>query len=81
MIGLLVTNVGLLQDGNVYQLTLGCQVLFYVLGMAGLAAEKLEVRLPLASQVFSFLVANAGFFLGVFKALTGYQVTRYGNRG
>lgn len=58
-----------------------CQVVFYAAGIAGFAAYIKNLRIPLASQVFSFLIANAGFFLGVIKSFSRDGVTIYKTTG
>jgi hypothetical protein len=40
-------------------------------------AEMHKIKIPLTSQVFSFLLANCGFFVGVCKAVIGKKITFY----
>jgi cellulose synthase/poly-beta-1,6-N-acetylglucosamine synthase-like glycosyltransferase len=80
MITLFIVNFFLLNEGCFYRVTFFCQLGFYLLGFVGLIAEKNSFRLPIASQIFSFILANAGFFLGVLKALLGQKVTSYKNQ-
>ncbi len=79
MLLLLATNCFLFSCGFFYRVFFCMQAAFYGLGAIGYAGEKGKVRLPVASQVFSFLLANAGFFLGVLKAAGGRKVTFYEN--
>ncbi len=79
MLTALFTNIFLLGENTFYLLSGIAQGLFYVLGAAGFIGELCKVRIPVASQIFSFLLANAGFFLGVLKAISGKHVTSYKN--
>jgi hypothetical protein len=81
MIILYVSNVFLLDRGMWYHATFYGQSLFYALGVFGLVAEWRGRRIPVASQIFSFLRANAGFFLGVAKAALGQHITAYRQKG
>lgn len=44
---------------------------FYLLGLLGWLAETRGKKVPLASTIFSFLLAQAGFLLGVIIAISG----------
>ena len=81
MLLLFAANCFLLPEGRFYTGFFYMQTAFYCLGIIGYAAEKIRVRIPVAGQVFSFLLANAGFFLGVLKAAGGRKVTSYRNTG
>lgn len=50
---------------------------FYLIGLIGWQVEFMGLRVPVAKTVFSFLLANIGFFVGVVKAVGGYRVSRY----
>ncbi len=82
MLLLLAANCFLFTEGFFYSAFFYLQAAFYCLGAIGYMAEKNKkrVRIPLAAQVFSFLLANAGFFLGVLKAAGGGKVTCYRNK-
>ncbi|RMH20509.1 MAG: glycosyltransferase [Gammaproteobacteria bacterium] len=73
MIVVFISNFFLLQDGVLYQVAVGIQVLFYLLAVLGL----MKVPVPLAAQVYSFCLANAGFMVGVLKALAGRVPAAY----
>ena len=73
------TNIFLRGENAFFYLAASVQVLFYVLGLIGFLAELLKFRIPVASQIFSFLLANVGFLLGVLKAVCGKDVTSYKN--
>ena len=79
MLGALFSNLILLNVNRFFFLSGIVQCLFYLLSLLGLLGEKLRVYIPIASQIFSFTLANAGFFLGVLKAATGRYVTSYSN--
>lgn len=79
LIILFFSNLVLLPQGYFYRFTFYCQVVFYFLGLIGLVAERQRRSIPLASPIFSFLLANLGFFLGVFKAIVGKMETSYEN--
>lgn len=79
MLAALLSNIFLVNESVFYLLTAGAQVLFYSLGVVGFLAELLKFRIPVASQIFSFLLANLGFLLGVLKAVSGKHVTSYKN--
>ncbi len=53
------------------------QVLLVLLGGLGLILEVSGRRLFPASQVFSFIVANIGFFLGMLTAICGIRISKY----
>lgn len=76
---LLVCSISLclLLTENLYQLLFACMVLFYALSALGWLGEKAGKNIPGASQGFGFLLANAGFFVGVLKALSGSRIVTY----
>lgn len=80
MLLLLLTNLFLLGHNSFYRFSLSLQILFYLLGVIGFIASKNNRRIPLASQVFNFILANFGFFLGVLKAIFGKKITSYENK-
>lgn len=51
--------------------------LFYLAGVLGWISERYGFRLPLVRTVFSFLLANAGFLVGVVLALARKRVVAY----
>jgi cellulose synthase/poly-beta-1,6-N-acetylglucosamine synthase-like glycosyltransferase len=77
LIILFSSNLFLINAGAFYLLTFGLQLLFYGLGTLGYLAERQNRRIPVGSQIFSFLLANLGFFLGVLKAIKGQAITAY----
>lgn len=71
MIGSFLSNLYLLNDGIVYQITFAGQIVFYTLAILGLVGELLKRRIVFASTIFSFCVANIGMGIGVIKGLLG----------
>ncbi len=55
---------------------------FYFLGLVGWLAQARGIRVPVASLVYSFCLANLGFLVGVTRALMGGSIVSYptGNR-
>jgi hypothetical protein len=54
-----------------------CMALFYLAGLLGWLSVKAGIRLPLVRTVFSFLLANTGFMVGVLKALARRKIMAY----
>jgi cellulose synthase/poly-beta-1,6-N-acetylglucosamine synthase-like glycosyltransferase len=79
LILLLASNCLLLRAGWEVDLLLAFQGAFYGLGALGYVAHRRGRTVPIASQVFSFLLANLGFLLGVLGAAHGQQITVYRN--
>ena len=52
-------------------------VAFYAVGMIGWLAEVRGKRVPLVRTVYSFLLAQLGFLIGVWKAIRGVNITAY----
>jgi hypothetical protein len=50
--------------------------LFY--GIIGFITEKIHI--PTDSQIFSFLLANTGFFMGVLNTVLGKRIISYKNK-
>lgn len=59
------------------QVILGFLLIFYFGALIGWLAYKLGWKVPLASSLYSFLVANIGFFVGVSLALLGRRLCKY----
>jgi len=77
MISFFIANLFLIYQSSFYLLTFLLQLLFYSLGILGFIFERHNWRLPVASQIFNFLLANLGFLLGVWGALKGQTITAY----
>jgi predicted membrane-bound dolichyl-phosphate-mannose-protein mannosyltransferase len=52
-------------------------VLAALLALLGWLAERRGITLPLASTAYSFALANAGFAMGVVKAVLGHRIVSY----
>lgn len=52
-------------------------MLFYLAGVLGWLSVRASFRLPLVRTIFSFLLANAGFMVGVSKALAKKKIIAY----
>lgn len=80
LIALLASNCLRVRAGWPFDVLLCLQGIFYGLGAVGYVAHRHARTVPVASQVFSFLVANLGFLLGVLGAVRGRQITTYQNQ-
>ena len=60
-----------------YAVLAGLTLLGYVGAGIGWAAGRRNLRVPVAGQLYSFCLANAGFAIGVCKALMGHRVVTY----
>lgn len=72
-----IANLPLKNAYSFYRFIFYTQISFYGLGFLGYICYKRNFRLPVASQIFSFLLANTGFFVGVLKALQGQKILSY----
>jgi cellulose synthase/poly-beta-1,6-N-acetylglucosamine synthase-like glycosyltransferase len=77
MLLLLVANITLQYEDKMYLAILGAQGVFYMLGLIGFFGERYGRRFHIASQIFSFIVANIGFFNGIIKAISGKRISIY----
>jgi len=67
MIIAIISNLFLLTDDMLFVVFFGAQFTFYALAFAG----YLGLPVPYSGQAYSFLLANAAFFVGVILALSG----------
>jgi cellulose synthase/poly-beta-1,6-N-acetylglucosamine synthase-like glycosyltransferase len=51
--------------------------LFYMSAAVGWFAGRCGTKIPVASTIFSFVLANVGFLIGLLKALSGHKVVAY----
>ena len=72
-----VAGLGLYWSSSPFNLLGISSLMFIVLALLGMIANYLNQRIPIASGVYSFCLANAGFLVGVVKALIGEKVTSY----
>ena len=54
----------------------GLWSLFFA-GIIGYIVQRQKIKVPLFGMVYSFLLANAGFFLGTIQAVLGRKITKY----
>lgn len=59
------------------QVALGFIFLFVLAAFVGWKSETKEIGIPGTRAIYSFLLANAGFFVGVIKAISRSRVTTY----
>jgi cellulose synthase/poly-beta-1,6-N-acetylglucosamine synthase-like glycosyltransferase len=71
LLALLASSVFLVGSGLIYEAVLLGQGLLYSVAIMGFVGEVFQKKIPLASTVFTFMVANIGMAIGVFNALTG----------
>jgi glycosyltransferase involved in cell wall biosynthesis len=72
----LICNLGLTRSRGFRRL-LGAQGLFYGAAAAGGLAAHRGRSLPLVSQAYSFVLANAGFLVGVINAIRRKEITTW----
>jgi hypothetical protein len=77
MVFLILVNILLVGQNLVYLTALGAQILFYALAVVGIVSEAFETRIPIASVIASFCIANLGMGIGVIRGLTGKAPASY----
>jgi len=77
MLGAFISNLFLLNEEFFYQALFAGQVAFYILAIIGFIGELFKKRIPVASFIFSFCVANIGMGIGVIKGLAGKAPAAY----
>lgn len=80
LILLLAFTLFLLGTGDrtlLIQFVLGGQVLFYSLAVLGRIAQSKGISIPLATQVYSFMFANAAFLVGIWQILNNKVPASY----
>lgn len=81
LVGLLATNLLLLDQGQLFRLTAGAQVAFYGLSLAALLVDRTLVPLKgLLGVPVYFLVVNAASAVGIVSCLLGREVRWYKTR-
>lgn len=80
LISMLSTSAVLfLTDGGLYAVALAAQLFSYGAGLVGLAAAKKGIKIPVAGHMSSFMVANMGLLVGLFRFTGGHRVKSYRN--
>ena len=78
MIWLFIATLAVASRGHLYQIILLGQVAFYMLAGAGWLRDRSGKSVwPIASQAYSFLIANLGFLLGLRDAMGRRRVSAY----
>lgn len=77
MIGAWVANGLLISEGTFYQSAFVAQTGFYFAALLGFLGDLLGKRLPVASGLYSFCLANVGMGLGVVLGLGGKAPAAY----
>lgn len=54
---------------------------FYLMALVGWMAERGGFKVPLVHIAYSFILANLGFMVGLWRGIRGQTVTRYHNAG
>lgn len=80
LIALLGSNCLLVRSGPPFDLLLVLQAIFYGLAILGWIAHQFGCKVPVASQIYSFLLANLGFLLGIIGAARGKRISSYRNQ-
>ena len=81
MLGAFLSNAFLLNEGWIYKFAFIGQIAFYMLTILGFAGELFKKRIPVASTIFSFCIANVGMGIGVIKGLLGKAPAAYRGLG
>lgn len=76
LIGLLVVNAFLL-DKQFYVMTFALQVAFYLLALAGLAADRAGKKFKLAAVPLYFCIVNTASLIAFFKTLAGQKMVTW----
>lgn len=71
MLASFASSAFLFREGAFYQLVFWAQVCVLMLTLAGWLANQADKNVPVASQLFSLAVVNAGFAFGFLKGVTG----------
>lgn len=52
-------------------------VIFIVASLVGVVANRFEINIPIVGLIYGFCLANAGFFIGVSRAILGKKIVFY----
>ncbi len=67
------------QGEGLFQLVTVGLICFYLSGIIGVCSSKISQMFPFTAMIYSFLVANFGFLVGLIKALFGVRINAYRN--
>ena len=71
--------LSLTTEGSVYDAICIGQLIVYALGIGGIAATINGIKIPFTGYLSSFLLANYGFLLGLYKFVVGQRIRSYSN--
>lgn len=71
------TTVLLAQAYNFYFFILIFIIMFIFLALIGIIAEHQKYQIPYVKSIYSFSLANLGFFIGIIKTVAGKKITAY----
>jgi cellulose synthase/poly-beta-1,6-N-acetylglucosamine synthase-like glycosyltransferase len=77
LILLTISSIYLIDRSNFFYFSSFLMLFFYASAFLGWIAERRGWRIPLANLVFSFVLANLGFLVGIIKAICGHRITAY----
>jgi cellulose synthase/poly-beta-1,6-N-acetylglucosamine synthase-like glycosyltransferase len=76
LIGLLITNAFLLTE-RFYVITFALQLAFYLMALAGLAADRLGKKFKPTAVPLFFCIVNTASLIAFFKTLTGQKMVTW----
>jgi cellulose synthase/poly-beta-1,6-N-acetylglucosamine synthase-like glycosyltransferase len=77
LMGLLVCSNWWAMNGGAGWMAAAAMNSFVALALAGWLSGRAGVRIPLAATAYSFMLVNAGFMLGVIRAVSGNSIFTY----
>ena len=78
MLGALITNLFILDEGFIYRLALALQLAFYTLAAVGAVIERPGAKIPvIVSAPYYLCLVNLAGLLGVFRSFTGETYTTW----
>lgn len=75
--GLTLSALALATTSPLYTAVAGIIIVFYLAGLVGWMSELGKWQVPIVREIFSFMLANAGFLVGVLMALIGRRIIAY----
>lgn len=75
--GLTVSALALTTTSPLYTAVAGIIMVFYLAGLVGWMSELGKWQVPIVREIFSCMLANAGFMVGVLMALFGRRIIAY----
>jgi cellulose synthase/poly-beta-1,6-N-acetylglucosamine synthase-like glycosyltransferase len=75
--GLTLSALALATTSPLYTAVAGIIIGFYLAGLVGWMSELGKWQVPIVREIFSFMLANAGFLVGILMALFGRRIIAY----